>query len=109
MRITTRQLRNIIREEASRALREAPEAPQAGLLRDVTSIGERLQALGNRGRGGLGALAGLGRDADAASELEKLAGEIEAQLKALQGVVTGLKKEAWKAGAQQKMAAAKTT
>ena len=103
MRITVGQLKQIIAEETDRALSEAPEAPQAGLLKDVTAIGERLQALGNRGRGGLGALAGLGRDADAASKLESLVGELDAQLKALQGVVTSLKKEAWKAGAQQKL------
>lgn len=107
MRITTRQLRNIIREEASRALLEAGEVPQAELLQSVRDIGTSLQAIAGRRKGALGALAGVGRDPS--DELKELADEVAAQADALQRVAKALQTEAWKASAKKNIAAVKET
>lgn len=105
MRITTRQLRHIIREEASRALSEAGEVPQADLLQSVRNIGTNLQAIAGRRKGALGALAGVGRDPS--TELKELADDVAKQLDALQRVAKALETEAWKSSGKQKIAAAK--
>lgn len=109
MRITTRQLRRIIREEASRALNEAGDSPAdaAGVIsvvKNIAALGVKLQGAGNQAAG---MLHGYRNDPRFPDKLEEALTQIEDEFKELQAAVASLKREAWKVRGKQNIAATK--